>query len=491
MHINQLPNIQRREFLRRSAALGITGAAGPLALSLSAMGEAAAAAATDYKALVCIFLYGGNDHDNTVIPFDDASHLIYGRFRNVGPEEEKASRIYWDKTATAPSKKLIPFSTLIGTRQYAVQPAMSNLASLFESANMGVLLNVGPLGVPTTKQQYDAKSVSLPPKLFSHNDQFSLWQSGTLNGAEGSTKGWGGRMGDIFLRGNNTDSAAHFTAINASGNAVFMSGIDIMPYQVSTSGPVAISSVGLGNSISVYGRASCKTAFNDLLKNAPTPSHWMEKEWMRVLKSSMDNQATVTSSITPEVSFTTAFKTDPLSSQLKIIARLIGAASASSSSMGVKRQVFFASLGGFDLHDNLMANHTGLLQKVNDSMYSFYKATEQLGITNQVTTFTASDFGRTLASNGDGSDHGWGSHHMVMGGAVAGKQFWGKAPTLAENGPDTVGQGRLLPSTSVDEFAASLARWMGVSNTDLATVLPNLKTFEQASGRSRLALFAA
>jgi len=488
MHMNQLPNIRRREFLRRSAALGITGAAGPLALSLSAMGEAAAADATGYKALVCIFLYGGNDHDNTFIPFDDASHSNYETFRNVGPEEEKASRIYWEKTATDSSKKLTPLSTLIDTRQYAVQPAMSNLASLFESGTLGVLLNVGPLAAPTTKQQYDAKTVALPPKLFSHNDQFSLWQSGTLDGVEGSTKGWGGRMGDIFLRGNNTENAAHFTAINASGNAVFMSGTNILPYQVSTSGPVAISSVGLGNNISVYGRESCKTAYYDLLKKASIPSHWMEKEWMRVLKSSLDNQAIVTAGINPETSFGNAFKSDPLSDQLKIIARLIEFASKSGSTLGVKRQVFFASLGGFDLHDNLMANHSRLLQYVNDAMSGFYAATKQLGVADKVTTFTASDFGRTLSSNGDGSDHGWGSHHMVMGDAVVGKKFWGAAPTLADNGPDTVGQGRLLPSTSVDEFAAALARWMGVGESDLATVLPNYKAF-QVPGRTLPKIF--
>jgi uncharacterized protein (DUF1501 family) len=216
----------------------------------------------------------------------------------------------------------------------------------------------------------------------------------------------------------------------------------------------------------------------------------MEQEWMRVLKSSLDNQTKVTNRIS-SISMSTTFQTDTLSAQLKMIAKLIAAGAANGSSMGVKRQVFFASLGGFDLHDNLMANHSKLLKNVSDAMYSFYKATEESGLQNQVTTFTASDFGRTLSSNGDGSDHGWGSHHMVMGGAVDGKKFWGKAPDIstkdnALNGPDTVGQGRLLPSTSVDEFAAALARWMGVSDSDLNTVLPNLAAF---SGRTPLSLF--
>ncbi len=195
-----------------------------------------------------------------------------------------------------------------------------------------------------------------------------------------------------------------------------------------------------------------------------------------MIASSRTNQSIVSAGIKP-VSLTTNFQTDTLSAQLNIIAKLITAGAANGSSMGVKRQVFFASLGGFDLHDNLMANHSKLLKNVNDAMYSFYKATEELGLQNQVTTFTASDFGRTLSSNGDGSDHGWGSHHMVMGGAVDGKKFWGKAPVLADNDTDTVGQGRLLPSTSVDEFAASMARWMGVAPSDLNTVLPNYANF--------------
>lgn len=209
-----------------------------------------------------------------------------------------------------------------------------------------------------------------------------------------------------------------------------------------------------------------------------------------MITSSLNNQAIVTSGINnmsgnnitgPKVTFTTDFATDSLSAQLKIIAQLIAAAS-SGSGMDVKRQVFFASLGGFDLHDNLMANHSNLLKNVNDAMNSFYQATKQLGVEKQVTTFTASDFGRTLSSNGDGSDHGWGSHHMVMGGAVDGKKFWGTAPELALDGTDTVGQGRLLPSTSVDEFAAAMARWMGVVESDLATVLPNYANFSDRTG---------
>ena len=496
MHISQLHRIQRREFLKRASALSLAGYAAPLALNLSAMGEASAAYASDYKALVCIFLYGGNDHDNTFIPFDDVSHNIYKTYRNVG---DPVSSIYMDKNAFSANTVLTPLSTKIGSRQYAVQPAMSNLASLFESGQLGVLLNVGTLVKPTSKAQYTNKSVALPPKLFSHNDQFNLWQSNLVEGGEGATNGWGGRLGDIFLLNGGLNSNAHFTCINASGNAVFVSGSNVMPYQVSTTGAIPINSVGLGNSLSVFGRGGAPlTALKNILNlnNTNNKEHWMEKEWSRVVTSSLDNQAIVTSGINnlnvntitgPKVNFTTAFQTDSLSAQMKIVAQLI-AAGSSGSSMDVKRQVFFVSLGGFDLHDSLMANHARLLKNVNDAMYSFYKATEQLGLANQVTTFTASDFGRTLASNGDGSDHGWGSHHMVMGGAVDGKKFWGAAPELALDGADTVGQGRLLPSTSVDEFAASLATWMGCNSSDLNTVLPNYSKF---AARAALHIFRA
>jgi hypothetical protein len=484
MHISQLENIQRREFLRRASALGLAGAAGPLALSLSAMGEAAAANATDYKALVCIFLYGGNDHDNTFIPYDPGSHTIYKSFRDLNNTDTQRplDTIYIGPNTLT---ELRPSTTLNNGRKYAVQPAMSDIASLFHAGQLGVLLNVGTLVRPTNKTQFsNAGPGDLPPKLFSHNDQFSLWQSGTLTGVEGTTKGWGGRLGDIFLRNSGFNSNAHFTCINANGNAVFLSGSNVFSYQVTGSGPIPINSVG--NDWSVYGSSDCKTALRSLLKSDSTSAHWMEKEWARVIASSIDNQQNASDGIAGFTSTDALFKTDTLSAQMNIIAKLIGAAAKTDSALGVKRQVFFAALGGFDLHDNLMAFHSGLLQKVNDAMYSFYQATEQLGIASQVTTFTASDFGRTLASNGDGSDHGWGSHHMVMGGAVDGGNFWGQAPELADNGADTVGQGRLLPSTSVDELAAALSRWMGVPERDLTSVLPNLKNF---SSKTPLSLF--
>jgi uncharacterized protein (DUF1501 family) len=450
MHINKLPQLQRREFLRRASALGIAGSAAPWALSLAGIGEAAAATApSDYKALVCVFLYGGNDYGNTLVPFDSASYNAYATIRQTlaTPRDQLA--------ATA-------LGTLVGGRQMALAPQLAKLKALYDAGHLGVQLNVGTLIQPTTLAQYQAQNVPLPPKLFSHNDQQSVWQSSS---PEGATSGWGGRLGDVFLGSNGT---ATFTCINVSGNAVFMSGQQAVQYQVSTSGAVPIN----GITKSLYGSTACSDALRSLITADRT--HWMEAELNRVVKRSVSAQSTVSTALAALPPLTTPFDTaNSLANQLQMVAKLIGA----RSGLGAKRQVYFVALGGFDMHDYLVDQHPGLLTTVNDALASFYAATVELGVADAVTTFTASDFGRTLTSNGDGSDHGWGSHHMVMGGAVKGGRFWGQLPSVSVNGPDDVGQGRLLPTTSVDQLGATLATWMGVSATDLSVVLPHITNY--------------
>lgn len=430
MKLNKLPELQRREFLRRAAALGIAGTAAPWALSLAGIGEAAAATAPgDYKALVCVFLYGGNDYGNTLVPYDAASHAAYASIRQAlaTPREALA--------ATA-----LPVGE--GGRQMALAPQLGKLKTLWDAGRLAVQLNVGPLVQPTTLAQYQAKSVPLPPKLFSHNDQQSVWQASS---PEGATSGWGGRMGDIFQSGN---GSATFTCINVSGNAVFMSGRQAVQYQVSSGGAVAIN----GITRPLFGSQACADALRTLITAERT--HWMEAELNRVVKRSVDAQALLSTALAGVPALGTPFDTSSsLSSQLLMVARLIAARQA----LGATRQVFFVSIGGFDLHDLLVTQHPGLLKQVNDALASFYDATVELGVAEQVTAFTASDFGRTLTSNGDGSDHGWGSHHFVVGGAVKGGRFYGQLPSVSVNGPDDVGQGRLLPTTAVDQLAATLA----------------------------------
>ena len=445
----------RRSFLQTTATFGLAGAAAPFVTTLAAIGEAAAAVSTDYKALVFIFLNGGNDYANTVTPYDQASFDAYARLRPAIAYQRAAL----DATA------LTSTTPLAGGRQYALAPALAPLLPIFNAGKMAVMLNVGTLAQPTTKAQYTARSVALPPKLFSHNDQQSYWQSSS---PEGASSGWGGRIGDLMQSGNGTSL---LTCINAAGNAIFLSGKTAFQYSISNTGPIALS----GNT-NLFGSTAGSAALKALMTGSR--ANIFENEHAKVSKRSLDIGAQVTTSLAAAPAFTTVYPAgNSLADQLKVVARMISV----SSELGAKRQVFFVTLGGFDLHDNLVAQQPVLLDRVATAMRAFYDHTVELGISDKVTAFTGSDFGRTLVPNSDGSDHGWGSMHFVMGGAVKGKQFYGKPPEIANNGADDVGQGRLLPNIAVDQYASTLATWFGVSNTDMTTVLPNMGSYNPSS----------
>ena len=454
--------LARRAFLRRLGHLGIAGTAAPWAINLAAMGEAAAFTANDgYKALVCIFLYGGNDNGNTLIPYDSAGHAEYVQARGT----LAIARASLGATA-------LTGNGLPAGREYALAPTLAPLKGLFDRRQLAVQLNVGPLRQPTTLAQYQARSVPLPPKLFSHNDQQSVWQSSL---AEGSVTGWGGNLGDLALSSNGGNGL--FTCMSVTGNAVFLSGDQALAYQIGPGGAVAIN--GVTRDDGMYNQQACRQALQTLITQGRT--HVLENELNRVVARSISSHATLAGALAgSDGQFdallpTTAERPATLNGQLKMVARLI----AARNQLGLKRQVFLVSLGGFDTHDNLMTNHPKLLEQVAHAMAGFQGALDAMGVGPQVTTFTASDFGRTMTSNGDGSDHGWGSHHLVMGGAMKGGAFYGTAPTALLKGPEDVGQGRLLPSTSVDQYAATLARWFGVNDGEMREVAPSIGNFDQ------------
>jgi uncharacterized protein (DUF1501 family) len=479
----------RRAFLRRSGQLALSGTALPFALNLAAMGEAAAfnAPAGDYKALVCVFLFGGNDYANTLITYDDPSYNLYNTIRGGGAGQTAGGVALAKAALTA--TRLIPTAPPVDalgatTREYAMHPSMTGLANLFNTGKAAVQLNVGPLVVPLTRAQYNSSNRTLyprPPQLFSHNDQQSVWQSSS---PEGSTVGWGGHLGDLSI-GNALNSNSLFTCMSVSGNTVLLAGDTALQYQISTSGAIKIRPA---TDASVYGSSSVRSTIDALVREART--HKLENEYNNVTSRALTAEASVTNALTLAPP-TTVFGTDGLSAQLKMVARLI----KGRSSLGARRQVFFVSMGGFDLHDNLVAQQAIVMDRLSSALTSFYNATDEMGVANQVTTFTASDFGRTLASNGDGSDHGWGSHHFVVGGAVNGKQFYGVAPPVSVSDtkdgggnylPENawhVGQGRLLPRTSTDQYAATLAKWFGVTDAEMPSVLPKIVNFGTAAGR--------
>ena len=468
-YISKMEELSRRAFLRRSKQMAVAGTAGSFAMGLAGIGEAAAfSAGNDYKALVCVFLYGGNDHNSTLIPYDSTNYNLYSAIRGGGTGQTAGgltpARAALAATALTPSGGQI----LTNNLQYALAPTLPRMKALFDAGNIAPLLNVGPLVVPLTVAEYRNNANPRPAKLFSHNDQQSTWQSSK---PEGSSEGWGGRMGDLAMSNNKN---ALFTCISATGNAVFLSGKDAAVYQVSSKGAPAVAGI--------KGPLFGSTAGSDALRSILTRSsnNMYEAEYLRVARRSMDAELVVNPAIAP-ISVTNSFGSvtgvNPLADQLQMVARLI----AARDPLGVKRQVFMVSLSGFDTHDNQSYLHKDLLAKLDFALDAFYKATKELGVENNVTTFTASDFGRTLQFNGDGSDHGWGSHHFIMGGAVNGGRYYGVAPQISLTSPDQVGRGRLLPTVSVDQYAATLATWFGVAPSELSSIAPNIGRFNGAN----------
>lgn len=449
----------RRKFIGTCcAAVGTTGLLSALA-QLRVIGAIAnpgngpvALAANDYKALVCLFLQGGNDANNVLIPNDTAGYAAYATSRGA---------------LALPQTGLLPLSPRTSDgRAFALHPSMTDFQGLFAQGKAAVLANVGTLVVPTDKAAYNARSVPLPPQLFSHNDQQVEWQSSVPD--KPFTTGWGGRLADLTdaLNSNHTISMS----ISVAGQNSFQVGRSVAQYSVGTNGVVALS----GSSTSATSAAGIRTqAQNDLL--AAQNGNLFKAAFGDITRDAISDSALLAQYIgaNAAIPFTTTFPTSSLGQQLRMIARLI----ATAPSLGLKRQVFFARVGGWDLHDNQLGAHANLLGDLSTSLKAFYDATVELGVANQVTTFTASDFGRTYNTNGDGSDHGWGSHHLIVGGAVRGTDIYGRVPDLTINGPDDTGRGRWIPTTSVDEYSATLATWFGVSATDLPIVLPNIGRF--------------
>jgi uncharacterized protein (DUF1501 family) len=381
---------------------------------------------------------------------------------------------------------------------------MSSLQSLFDTdRRLAVLPNIGPLVVPTTKTQYNSPSHPRPPRLFSHNDQQSMWQTML---PEGATTGWGGRMADQLASSN---TGAVFTAISAAGNAVWLSGQEVRQYQVSGMGALRL---GADSNNQVFGSAAVADALAKISRN-PMGTHVLEADVATVADRSIASEG-ILSQVLPSAS-EQAFGTRPatgtsynpssdprlqylspstgkpafsaLAHQLQVVARLVQA--GMSGATGVRRQVFFVSVGGFDTHSNQNQQHNELMARVAHGMHYFDTALGGINARNNVTTFTASDFGRTYTSNGDGTDHGWGAHQFVMGGAVRGGDFYGKFPTLVGrrpgsndfDSPDQVRNGAMLPTSSVDQLGATLSRWFGLSDSQTLSVFPNLANFGLAA----------
>jgi uncharacterized protein (DUF1501 family) len=474
----------RREFFRTAgcAALGsvaISSTIRDFRLINSALAQGGGGAAfPDYKALVCIFLSGGNDSNNLVIP-RGAGHANYAAIR---------------QNLTIPESALVPMDPLNDDgNEYGFHPSCPELGNLFHSGKLAVLFNVGPLLYPTNRTQYQKKLVALPPQLFSHSDMVTHWQTSLPD--QPPRTGWGGRIADLLhpyqneLISDPVDRAKISLCTSIAGANTFEVGASVQQYHVSTSGAVTLSGAAPGSVREATVRGIAQLPQDNLQAAA----------FGGVIDDAIATGSLLNSAIAPTASWTwnTPFPAVSLANQLKMVARII----AGRNELKVKRQIFFVSVGGYDTHtsqvgladDPLTGSHANLLNELSESIAAFQGAIEQIAahptyggasLANSVVGFTASDFGRTFPTNGQGSDHGWGGHHVVFGGngnpasgAVAGQKTYGRFPVHQVNGPDDTSTGRWIPSTSVDEYSATLAKWFGVDATHLPVIFPNLGRF--------------
>ena len=447
-----MSKFSRRDFLRAggAAAAAATFAHTPgLAFS---QGVGTTAPFGDYKALVCVFMFGGNDSFNMVVPNTTAEYNVYAQSR---------------QNLAVPREDLLPINPLSmtpGSDPFGVHPAMSGLQDLFENGRAAVVANVGPLVEPTTKQQYLSGSVQVPTQLFSHNDQQDQWFS--LKGASTSKTGWAGRIADLIRQ----SVADQQMATNASlfGTNLWQTAEETIAYVMGPGGPAQFSGFSNDPNSILFDQ---KEAFRRVVE-AQYGSIY-ERGFADVQRRAIAAADTVAEAIANAPALNTVFPASQLGTQLETIAKLIG----NRDALQMERQIFFVATGGFDSHDDQNQNQPGLLGGISDAVKAFYDATVELDVADSVTTFTQSDFGRTLTSNGDGTDHAWGGNQIVIGDAVRGRDFYGTYPLLQIGGDDDVGGGRMIPTTSADQFAATLAGWFGIPDADLDIVAPHIGNF--------------
>ncbi len=439
----------RRDFLRTSGAAAVFAATPGLAYSQVVGGSGSF---NDYRSLVCVFLFGGNDSYNMLVPRSDAEYNAYANSRqNLAIAQQDLLPI------TPPGQ---------GGLEFGLHPSMGGIQSIFEAGSAALVTNVGPLVEPTTKADFLNGSVTLPPQLFSHNDQQDQWTS--LRGTVPSKTGWAGRMADL-IRTNVTEQQM---ATNASlfGTNLMQSADETVAYVMGQGGPLQFDGFSLDPDSILFQQ---REAFLRVV-NAQYDSVY-ERGFADVQRRAIEAADTVSAAIDSAPPLNAAFPQSQLGNQLQTVARLI----AVRDQLQMKRQIFFVAAGGFDSHDDQNQNQPGLLGGISDAIAAFHAATVELGIDDSVTTFTQSDFARTLTSNGDGTDHAWGGNQLLVGGAVAGRQLYGDFPVLEIGGAEDVGGGRMIPSTSADQYAATLAKWFGIPDVDLDIVAPNLLNFAQ------------
>ena len=448
-------NIGRRQFLGQvsCAAVGSTLLLSTITNLLLTSSAVAQNSPTfnDYRAVICLFLPGGNDSYNMLIPTDTA----YSQYATVRQD------------LAIPQNSLLPITPIYNAgRPLALHPGMGSIKNLFDDQHLSFISNIGSLVRPTTLADYN-NSASLPYGLFSHSDQQEQWQSSIPDVRSGL--GWAGKAADLLVGANENSSVS--MNISISGNNLFQVGNQVVPYTVNANGAVALNGYQGNNGYNAIRRAAVD---NQL---AQEYSNVLEKTYSRMKRNSLDAFEQFSAATAVPLP-TDTLGTAALGNSLRQVAKVI----AGRNVLGVKRQIFYVQWGGWDFHDNVLDNMGNMIPVVSNAMKSFYDLLVAMGVQNNVTLFSASEFGRSLTSNAKGSDHAWGGNQFVMGGAVQGKRIYGTYPDLFQSNPLDTGRGRLIPTTSVDQLAAELALWLGVSKPDLPLILPNISRFYNING---------
>lgn len=464
--------ISRRLFLERFGQHWAATRLPSWALGLSAASAGAAHQYTDYKALVCVFLQGGNDAFNTILRTDALSWSRYRTARMASP------------SLLLPNAGDAGGVLSLGTSGIALHPQLPHLQGLFDKGQLAIVPNVGPLIEPVNKKSIQDKTAKLPSKLYSHNDQQSTWQS---LAPEGASVGWGGKMLDRLQTINDKPL---FSAISTAGNAVWLNGQQVKSYHLTPSGVIKLGATSDRMGVDrVFNVPEVASALKDIVAS-DRYAHVMERDLAAVARRSMDAEQTLSSAL-PTASWPNVPGSNLLTKQLDVVARAI----AGQSRLGMRRQIFLVNQWGYDTHDGQATRHARLLNELDRALAHFHKALAFLGKTHEVTTFTASDFGRTMTANGDGTDHGWGGHHFVMGGAVNGGRTWGEMPVYGQrisgtnqfqDSEDQIQNGVLIPSIAIEELGAELAAWMGIQNSERNEIFPLLARFDVSTARGQL-----
>ena len=452
----------RRDFLGKLAGLGCASlSVTPLLSSITNLGLLNAAAvanrpafatsASGYKALVCIMLSGGNDSYNMLIPRGTAEYNDYATRRT---------------NMAIPQADILPINPLVSDgKEYGLHPSMTNVQSMFEAGNLAFIANVGALVEPTTLATYNADQ-NLPIGLFSHSDQRTHWQTSVPQDRD--ALGWGGRMADI-LQSNNANQDISMN-ISLNGINVFQQGANVREYAIERSGTGSVQINGATNN-NFYNTMKRQTLDNIL---DDTYQNILEQAYAGSVRGSAGNSIQFSAAIASGTPFTTAFPNTKFGERLEMVAKTI----AARGILNVTNQTFYVDMGGYDTHNNMLEEHALLMSELDEAVSAFYNCMVELGVENDVVGFTISDFARKLVSNGDGSDHAWGGHAFVFGGAITGQKIYGAYPDLYLGNPlEDGGKGRIIPTTSCDEYFAELALWFGASSSDLDQILPNINNF--------------